>query len=140
MPTAKQRKTCCCATMTAQWQTKHLCSSLGQLTHQGIGKEAVLRPGVVKKHDLRPKLMAKKMQLEYMKEQKNSKVLIVVSITLHTLLGKLSNKQHQNASETLSARSDQGSNTQSHLSMLALPVDRTGLECNSAMYVRHGSK
>ena len=28
-----------------------------------------------------------------MKEQKNSKVLIVVSMTLHSLLGKLSNRQ-----------------------------------------------
>jgi len=45
-----------------------------------------------------------------MKEQKNSKVLIVVSMTLRTLLGKLSNKQQGNALETLSARSIQGSN------------------------------
>jgi len=32
-----------------------------------------------------------------MKEQKNSKVLIVVSMTLRTLLGKLLSKQQQNA-------------------------------------------
>jgi len=70
MPTAKQWKTCYCATMAMQWQNKHedglryASSAWGRLTHQGIGKEAVLRPGVVKKHDLRPKLMAKKMQLE----------------------------------------------------------------------------
>lgn len=55
--------------MAMQWQTmhgslRHVSLVWGQLTHQGIGKEVVLRPGVVKKHDLRPKLMAKKMQLE----------------------------------------------------------------------------
>ena len=57
----------------------------GALTHQGMGREAVFKPGVAKKQDLGPKLTAKKMRLAKIKDTRNSKVLMTSNITLqHT--------------------------------------------------------
>ena len=57
---------------------------MGVLTHQGMGRDAVFKPGVAKKQDLAPKVTAKKVRLAKMKEFRNSSVLMASSITLHT--------------------------------------------------------
>lgn len=54
-----------------------------ELTHQGIGRDRLLKPGVAKKQECGPKLDAKKIWLVYMKATRNSCALTTTSMTLH---------------------------------------------------------
>lgn len=70
--------------MITQQKAKERGKGGGGLTHQGTGRDAVLRPGVAKKQDLGPKLIAKKTRLAKIKETRNSNVLMASNIALHT--------------------------------------------------------
>ena len=47
----------------------------GPLTHQGMGRDAEFKPGVAKKQDLGPKMIAKKTRLAKMNETRKQQCL-----------------------------------------------------------------